>query len=31
MRLSYATLDRDGIADGVRLLWRALKGLLDLV
>lgn len=31
LRLSYATLDREGIAEGVRRLGRALKGLLALV
>jgi len=31
LRLSYATLDREGIAEGVRRLGRALKGLLTLV
>lgn len=31
LRLSYATLDREGIEEGVRRLGRALKGLLTLV
>lgn len=31
LRLSYATLDREGIQEGVRRLGRALKGLLTLV
>ncbi len=31
LRLSYATLDREGIAEGVRRLGRALKGLLAVV
>ncbi len=31
LRLSYATLDREGIGEGVRRLGRALKGLLAAV